>query len=83
MTEREPTTGDAYKLMCEPSNIKDSNADAILREKFGEKENQQADDVHPNNVTDRFKSYCSCPSIDGYVVKKGSKEVYELRKSND
>ena len=46
MTEREPTTGDAYKLMCEPSNIKDSNADATLRGKFGEKENQEADDVH-------------------------------------
>ena len=54
MTEWEPTMGDVYKLMREPSNIKDSNAVAIVRRKSGEKETQQADDVHPNNVTDRF-----------------------------
>ena len=40
--------------MLEPSNIKDSNAVAIIvRGKSGEKETQQADGVHPNNVTDR------------------------------
>ena len=44
------TAGDVYKLMRGPSNIKDSNAVAILREKSGEKETQQADDVHSNNV---------------------------------
>ena len=32
MTEWEPTMGDVYKLMREPSNIKDSNAVAIVME---------------------------------------------------
>ena len=39
MTEWEPTTGEVYKLMREPSNIKDSNAVAIVRGKSGEKGN--------------------------------------------
>ena len=31
MTRWEPATGDVYKLVCEPSNIKDSKAVAIVR----------------------------------------------------
>ena len=54
MTEWVPTTGDVYKLMDEPSNIKDSNAAAIVRGKSGEKETHRADDVHPNNVTENL-----------------------------
>lgn len=50
MTERELTTGDVCKLKREPSNIKDLNAVAIVNGKSGEKETQQADDIHPNNV---------------------------------
>ena len=46
--------GHVYKLMHERSNINDSNAVAILRSKSSE-ETQQADEVHPNNVTDRFE----------------------------
>ena len=38
---RYATTGSVYKLMREPSNIKDSNAVAIVRRKSGEKETQQ------------------------------------------
>ena len=57
MTEWEPTTVDVhnYNLTREPSNINDSSAVAVLRGKSGEKETQQANDVHPNNVTDRFE----------------------------
>ena len=51
MTEWEPTTGDVHKLMREPSNINDSNAVKILSGKSGEKETQQADDVHPATTT--------------------------------
>ena len=49
--------------MREPSNIKDSNAVATLRGKSGEKETQQADDVHPNNVTDRFEIIGHVPAL--------------------
>ena len=38
MTRWEPTTGDVYKLMREPSNIKDSKAVAIVRGKSFENE---------------------------------------------
>lgn len=63
MTEWEPTTGDVYKLMREPSNIKDSNAVVIVRGKSGEEETQQADGVHPNNVTDRFEVIGHVPAL--------------------
>ena len=48
--------------MLEPSNIQDSNAVAIVRGKSGEKD-QQADDVHPNNVTDRFEVTVHVPAL--------------------
>ena len=57
------TTGDVYKLMLEPSNIKDSNAVAIVRGKSGEKETQQADGVHPNNVTNRSEVIGHVPAL--------------------
>ena len=60
MTEWEPTMGDVYKLVHEQSNIKDSNAVAILRGKSGEKETQQA---NPNNVTDRFEVIGHVPAL--------------------
>ena len=63
MTEWEPTTGDVYKLMREPSNIKDSNAVAIVREKSGVNKTQQTDDVHPNNVSDRFEVIGHVPAL--------------------
>ena len=63
MTRWEPTTGDVYKLMREPSNIKDSKAVAIVRGKSGKKETQQADDVHPNNMTDRFEVIGHVPAL--------------------
>ena len=64
MTEWEPTTGDVYKLMREPSNIKDSNAVAIVREKSGVKKTQpETDDFHPNNVTDRFEVIGHVPAL--------------------
>ena len=54
-----------------------SNAVAIVRGKSGEKETHQADDVHPNNVTVRFK-------VIGHVsALMASKEAYELRKSDN
>ena len=49
--------------MREPSNIKDSNAAAIVRGKSGEKETQQADDVHPNNVTDASEVIDHVPAL--------------------
>ena len=49
--------------MREPSNIKDSNAVAIVRGKSGEKETQQADDVHPNNVTDSSEVIDHFPAL--------------------
>ena len=58
-----PRTEYVYKLMRDPSNIKDSNAVAIVRGKSGEKETQQADDVHPNNVTDRFEVIGHVPAL--------------------
>ena len=71
--------------MREPCNIKDSNAVVIVRGKSGKKETQQADDIHPNNVTDRFEVICHVPasSINGYVAKQVSKEAYKLHKSNN
>ena len=63
MTRWEPTTGDVYKLMRDPSNIKDSKAVAVVRGKSGEKETQQADDVHPNNMTDRFEVIGHVPAL--------------------
>ena len=63
MTRWEPTTGDVYKFMREPSNIKDSKAVAIVRGKSGEKETQQADDVHPNNMTNRFEVIGQVPAL--------------------
>ena len=56
--------------MREPSNIKDSNAVATLRGKSGEKETQQADDVHPNNVTDRFEIIGHVPALMWLSKKK-------------
>ena len=63
MTEWEPTTEDVHKFMREPSNINDSSAVAIVREKSGEKETQQAEDVQPNNVTDRFEVIGHVPAL--------------------
>ena len=63
MTRWEPTTRDVYKLMREPSNIKDSKTVAIVRGKSGENETQQADDVHPNNMTDRFEVIGHVPAL--------------------
>ena len=40
-----------------------SNAVAIVREKSGEKETQQADNVHPNNVTDGFEVIGHVPAL--------------------
>ena len=54
MTRWEPTTRDVCKLMRELSNINDSKAVAIVRGKSGEKKTQQADDIHRNNMMDRF-----------------------------
>ena len=81
MTEWKPTTRDLHKLMREPSKINDSNAVAILMGKSGENETQQADDVHPNNVTDRFKIIGLVPAL--MAIKQVSKGAYKLRKSNN
>ena len=48
--------------MCEPKNINNSNAFAILRGKSSE-ETQQADEFHPNNVTDRFEVIRHVPAL--------------------
>ena len=36
---------------------------ATVRGKSGEKETQQADDVHPNNMTDRFEVIGHVPAL--------------------
>ena len=72
--------GRCYKLMREPCNIKDSNAVAIVRGKSGDKETKEADDVHSNNVTDRFEVICPVPAL---MATWLSKFLKSLRKSNN
>ena len=72
-----------YKLMREPCNIKDSNAVAIVdivRGKSGDKDTKEADDVHSNNVTDRFEVICPVPAL---MATWLSKFLKSLRKSNN
>ena len=61
--EWKSTSGNVYKLMREPNNVRDLNAVAVVREKSGVVKTSETVDVHPNNLTNKFEVFAHVPKL--------------------
>ncbi|XP_048585043.1 uncharacterized protein LOC125567957 [Nematostella vectensis] len=68
MTEWEPALEDVYKLMREPTNIKDTNAVAIVRKKADK--TVMNGDGHPNTLVDDYEVIRHIPKLMSTWVTK-------------
>ena len=80
----EPEFGEKKQLECEPSNIEDINAVAVVREKAGNAGNtnntERKNDVHPNQVTTSDEAIGRVPRLMACAVtkflKRGTNSVH-------